>query len=130
MPSVWGDELGKGGVELVQKNETSASYTAEMLAKRQIIPNPHTESSSGSHTPAPASAGRGRKVPDDSVRMLGKEELPEDGETLADKAGRLRLEDREWDNIDITSPIRLSRQAKEVIARLRRMKDEQEDWIK
>lgn len=30
----------------------------------------------------------------------------------------------------MSSPIRLSRQAKEIIGRLRRMKDEAEDWIK
>lgn len=40
------------------------------------------------------------------------------------------LADREYANIDITSPIRLSKQAKEVIAKLRKAKDEQEDWVK
>jgi hypothetical protein len=38
--------------------------------------------------------------------------------------------DRDMQNIDLSSPIMLSQQAKEVISRLRRMKDEAEDWIK
>ncbi|ORY31392.1 pseudouridine synthase [Naematelia encephala] len=37
---------------------------------------------------------------------------------------------REYANIDIASPIRLSSQAKDIIAKLRRQKDEQEDWVK
>ncbi|KAL7423228.1 hypothetical protein Q5752_002528 [Cryptotrichosporon argae] len=43
---------------------------------------------------------------------------------------RPNLDDREYDNIDLTSPIRLSQQAKDIIAKLRRMKDEAEDWVK
>ncbi|UOH80918.1 hypothetical protein LQV05_003579 [Cryptococcus neoformans] len=37
---------------------------------------------------------------------------------------------REYDNIDLNSPIRLSNQAREIIAKLRRQKDDAEDWIK
>jgi hypothetical protein len=33
-------------------------------------------------------------------------------------------------NIDISSPIRLSQQAKDVISKLRQMKDAAEDWVK
>jgi hypothetical protein len=33
-------------------------------------------------------------------------------------------------NIDVSSPIRLSQQAKEVIYKLRQMKDAAEDWVK
>ncbi|EIW73598.1 hypothetical protein TREMEDRAFT_25081 [Tremella mesenterica DSM 1558] len=47
---------------------------------------------------------------------------------LPDDSGR--LVDREYDDIDVVSPIRLSKQARDVIAKLRRMKDEQEDWVK
>ncbi|WVQ80560.1 hypothetical protein IAT38_002665 [Cryptococcus sp. DSM 104549] len=38
--------------------------------------------------------------------------------------------DREYDNIDLTSPIRLSNQARDIIAKLRKQKDEAEEWIK
>ncbi|ODN81736.1 hypothetical protein L202_02127 [Cryptococcus amylolentus CBS 6039] len=38
--------------------------------------------------------------------------------------------DRELDNIDLNSPIRLSNQARGIIANLRREKDAAEDWIK
>ncbi|WWD18341.1 hypothetical protein CI109_102791 [Kwoniella shandongensis] len=41
-----------------------------------------------------------------------------------------READRERDNIDLTSPIRLSEQARNIIVNLRRMKDEAEDWVK
>lgn len=37
---------------------------------------------------------------------------------------------RDTENIDLASPIRLSKQAKDIITRLRRLKDEAEDWIK
>ena len=40
------------------------------------------------------------------------------------------LNDREYSNIDIGSPIILSQQAREIIAKLRRARDEQEDWVK
>ncbi|WRT67633.1 uncharacterized protein IL334_004605 [Kwoniella shivajii] len=38
--------------------------------------------------------------------------------------------DREHDDIDLTSPILLSEQARGIIGRLRKQKDEAEDWIK
>ncbi|WVN86508.1 uncharacterized protein L203_101672 [Cryptococcus depauperatus CBS 7841] len=37
---------------------------------------------------------------------------------------------REYADIDLNSPIRLSNQARDIIARLRRQKDDAEDWIK
>lgn len=38
--------------------------------------------------------------------------------------------ERDMANIDVSSPIRLSQQAKDIICRLRKMKDEAEDWVK
>jgi len=38
--------------------------------------------------------------------------------------------ERDMANIDISSPIRLSQQAKDVISKLRQMKDAAEDWVK
>lgn len=49
---------------------------------------------------------------------------------VVDSPSEAYLADRESANIDITSPIRLSTQAKEIIGKLRKARDEQEDWIK
>jgi hypothetical protein len=38
--------------------------------------------------------------------------------------------ERDMADIDVSSPIRLSKQAKEIIYKLRQMKDEAEDWVK
>ncbi len=62
----------------------------------------------------------------DEDRLSGNEAVP--GEDL--RVSKAKLADREFENIDITSPIRLSQQARGIIASLRRMRDEQEDWIK
>lgn len=40
------------------------------------------------------------------------------------------ITERDMANIDISSPIRLSQQAKDIICKLRKMKDEAEDWVK
>lgn len=115
---MWGERLGRGGVELITSQTSQAEYQAAVLAARQV----------SSDKPA-AAASRFRPMPNDEDRMNGVE-APPDEETLQIKAARLDLKDRDIDNIDVTSPILLSQQAKEVIARLRRMKDEQEDWVK
>lgn len=66
--------------------------------------------------------------------MNGNEELPEHaGVSLKNPVlggNKSAADEREMGNIELSSPIRLSRQAKEIIAKLRRMKDEAEDWIK
>ncbi|KAK8858451.1 hypothetical protein IAR55_002678 [Kwoniella newhampshirensis] len=53
---------------------------------------------------------------------------------LASRAGTAAPEgreaDRERDNIDLTSPILLSEQARTIIMNLRKQKDEAEDWVK
>lgn len=38
--------------------------------------------------------------------------------------------ERDMADIDVSSPIRLSKQAKDIIYKLRQMKDEAEDWVK
>ena len=76
------------------------------------------------------------KQPPSSPIVASNAETP--GETptptlvndLAAKAAGIDLDDREYANIDVTSPIRLSQQAREIIAKLRRARDEQEDWAK
>jgi hypothetical protein len=57
-------------------------------------------------------------------------EGPSEKDDLVKIAEKIDLEDRMYSNIDLTSPIRLSRQAREVIAKLRKARDEQEDWVK
>lgn len=120
LKSVWGPLLGRGGVELVKNSTSQAEYQASVLAARQV---PASSSSSSAQT-------KFRPLPNDADRMNGVE-APPDEESLQIKAAKtVDLDDRKVDNIDVTSPILLSQQAKEVIARLRRMKDEQEDWVK
>ena len=81
--TIWGQDLGKGGVDLV-----------------------------------PA----GTSVPSSVAAAARLADLKE--------GAKVDLQDREYSNIDVASPIRLSQQARDVIAKLRRQRDEQEDWIK
>lgn len=109
---IWGPGCGKGGVDLVEQVEGESS---QMAAIRERVVHMGTRQRTG-NTPPP--------VPDDSARMEGKEEAPEVGATVPRKV------DREFDNIDVSSPIRLSDQARQVIAGLRRQRDEADDWGK
>ena len=62
----------------------------------------------------------------------GKKADAEDApvEAIEEKVEKVDLNDREYANIDAGSPIRLSQQARDIIAKLRRARDEQEDWVK
>jgi predicted ATP-dependent endonuclease of OLD family len=83
--SIWGSDLGRGGVDLVPDDKAvSAEETLRARVKDEEAP--------------------AKRVVD--------------------------LNDREYANIDAGSPIRLSQQARDVIAKLRRARDEQEDWVK
>lgn len=107
MPSVWGENLGQGGIDLVP--EEGSISTADIIEQRQ------------------QSAISGiRPILNDSDRLSGMERLPEH----AGVNQKTTADEREMGNIELSSPIRLSRQAKEIIAKLRRMKDEAEDWVK
>jgi hypothetical protein len=115
--AVWGDKLGKGGIDLVPE-ETSTSVS-QILEQRQ-----HAATSTDSKSEPSTSL---RPILDDSDRMSGMERLPAHaGVNVKQKVS----DEREMGNIELSSPIRLSRQAKEIIAKLRRMKDEAEDWVK
>lgn len=109
---IWGPGCGKGGVDLVEQVEGESS---QMTAIRERVVNMDPRRRTG-NTPPP--------VPDDSARMAGKEEAPEVGATVP-----LR-DEGVFANIDIRSPIRLSDQARKVIAGLRRQRDEADDWGK
>lgn len=108
---IWGPQCGKGGVDLVEQQD---GESFQMAAIRERVVQMNTRQRTG-NTPPP--------VPDDSARMEGKEVPPEVGATVP-------RGDRDFDNIDITSPIRLSDQARHVIAGLRRQRDEADDWGK
>ena len=90
--SVWGKEVGKGGVDL----------------------NPSAEALS-------------------AAEQLKSRTANQDGGSInevVDKVRKVDLNDREYANIDAGSPILLSHQAREIIAKLRRARDEAEDWVK
>lgn len=103
--------------------EEASTGVSDILEQRQYIAStpPVDKSINGSKL---------RPILDDSDRLSGKERIPEvAGVSVKNKGSRID-EEREMGNIELSSPIRLSRQAKEIIAKLRRMKDEAEDWVK
>ncbi|KAK4685511.1 brefeldin A-inhibited guanine nucleotide-exchange protein, partial [Tremellales sp. Uapishka_1] len=106
--NIWGNKLGKGGVELVAPAPDDDS-------KGKPKTNPFE-----SRIPKPA--------PNDADRMAGNEAPPTGGTLRRTEAEEKEERDRE--NIDLTSPILLSAQARNIIAKLRKQKDEQEDWVK
>ncbi|ORX40227.1 pseudouridine synthase [Kockovaella imperatae] len=93
--SIWGPEMGKGGVDLVPHDPTAK---ARGLAARVVEVRQGAGESSDLHGPLAS--------------------------TL------LKDEDRDLMNLDITSPIPLSKQARDIIVKLRRLKDESEAWAK
>ena len=119
-PAVWGPKVGRGGVDLV--DQTSEDSRAAAIARRVAAASASASASASSSRP------RTPQLPSDQDRLNGVEVVPEGWV----RGGRLvdAEIDREYDNIDITSPIRLSHQARVIIAKLRRMRDEQEDWVK
>jgi hypothetical protein len=50
-------------------------------------------------------------------------------ETMA-KFKQISMDDRQFSNIDASSPIRLSQQAREIISKLRQARDDAENWVK
>lgn len=109
---IWGPGCGKGGVDLVDQVEGESS---QMAAIRERVVNMDQRRRTG-NTPPP--------IPDDSARLAGNEIAPEHGATVPMR------DDGAYANIDIRSPIRLSDQARNVIAGLRRQRDEADDWGK
>jgi hypothetical protein len=104
--NIWGPNLGKNGVDLVAQ---PAAPAVPLKVELRIAAHP-------------------RAIFSDADRLKGEEAIPEGGSLSV--AVRARMEDRELANIDLTSPILLSQQAREIIGKLRRLKDEQEDWVK
>ena len=97
--SVWGEDGGKGGVDLNphHPDANKRGLAAHVLEKKERLLN-GTGKYSASTTP------------------------------LVVPGTQVDEEDRDYVNLDVTSPIALSSQARDIIVRLRRMKDEQENW--
>lgn len=121
-PAVWGDSIGKGGVDL----------TPDIASADEV--------SSSNDPAAPENV-----LASQMARMRGEEGLPSaivpqrvGGKTDTDlkrlkkilKGQLLPREAEEEDEAVGGSPIYLSRQAREIIHKLRRQKDEAEDWTK
>jgi RluA family pseudouridine synthase len=107
--AAFGPGCGQGGVDLVEQGEQNTHLAA--LAERV-----QAAKLSGGKTGLPP------PVPSDEDRLAGKEQGPEHAALV--KTNRVT------DNVDLTSPIRLSTQARNIIATLRRQRDEAEDWVK
>ncbi|TFY63006.1 hypothetical protein EVG20_g6502, partial [Dentipellis fragilis] len=101
---IWGENLGKGGIDTTPTDERSAPVPPPQF---KDAPNP--EVSSSAPEPAPASAASGSTgTADDAAKKLLPRETGHD--------------------IGMGSPVPLSAEAVGVITRLRNMKDEDEDW--
>ena len=70
--------------------------------------------------------------PEARARGLAARVVAEQGATLPNGQvdAVLTDTDRDYNNLDITSPIPLSKQARDIIVKLRRQRDESEDWAK
>ena len=120
-PRVWGPTIGKGGVDLTP--DADEDHTALDVS---------------------GAGGEDDGLSSQQARMRGEESLPsgkilpKTGKTEQDLArlkkrlkGELLPRESEVEDDAVGgSPIYLSREAREVIAKLRRQKDEAEDWAK
>jgi len=124
-PQVWGPTMGKGGVDLTPdraeeesmngedgQGDDSVTQLSSQLARmrgEEALPSGKIQPKTG-------------KTEQDLARLkkrLKGELLPREASTVAEE-----------DEAVGGSPIYLSREAREVIAKLRRQKDEAEDWAK
>jgi len=113
--SIWGEKLGQGGVDLVPSD--SSKSAADTLDARKKEPKPPLW---WKNKEKKAAARKGKKADAEDAPV----------EEIEEKVEKVDLNDREYANIDAGSPIRLSQQARDIIAKLRRARDEQEDWVK
>lgn len=120
-PRVWGPTIGKGGVDLTPDADEDHKPTDDARADQDEA----TLSSQQARMRGEESLPSGKIIP-----KAGKTE-----QDLARLKKRLKgellpLEAEVEDDAVGGSPIYLSREAREVIAKLRRQKDEAEDWVK
>ncbi|KAI0327955.1 pseudouridine synthase [Cubamyces sp. BRFM 1775] len=107
-PRIWGEKVGKGGIDLTPSEERAAPQAPEQL---QIDPTNNPESLHKDHTTQGSSG---------SVK---------EGEDVSEATSKPKLFPRETGHdIGMGSPVPLSAEAVGIIKRLRNMKDEAEDW--
>ncbi|KAI0629467.1 pseudouridine synthase [Trametes polyzona] len=108
-PRIWGEKLGKGGIDITPSEERSAPQAPEHL---QFDPSSNPEAlhklTTAGAAPAESGAGEG-----DAEASQPKPKL------LPRETGH---------DIGMGSPVPLSAEAVGIITRLRNMKDEAEDW--
>ncbi|KAI1786342.1 pseudouridine synthase [Ganoderma leucocontextum] len=103
---IWGDNLGKGGIDLAPSEERSAPQApTQFQFDASNNPEAITSRVEGASSPAPPTEGG-----------------------LNEPAERKLLPRETGHDIGMGSPVPLSVEAVEIITRLRNMKDEAEDW--
>ncbi|KAF5357738.1 hypothetical protein D9757_011955 [Collybiopsis confluens] len=114
-PKIWGDEIGKGGIDIIPSDDRSAPAPPAHLAEN-VYGNGNPESLAG--------AGAKKKATDAGhTTLTTSPELDTSTTTTAKLLPRETGED-----IGMGSPVPLSSEAVGVITRLRNQKDEAEDW--
>ncbi|KAF9450108.1 pseudouridine synthase [Macrolepiota fuliginosa MF-IS2] len=101
---IWGENVGKGGIDITPSEERSAPAPPEHLQDRV----------------------EGQGNPESLTKDFGNDDQ---GSTVAHAAAKTKLLPRETgQDIGMGSPVPLSKEAVGVITKLRNMKDEDEDW--
>jgi RluA family pseudouridine synthase len=126
--AVWGLNCGKGGVDLAEQNDVEGE-SHQLQAIKARVAEGAGKTGPRRRQPPPRRGGSPPPIPDDSARMAGIEAAPEEAPTRPLQTATAATAP-ELANIDVTSPIRLSEQARGVIASLRRQRDAAEDWVK
>ncbi|KIK60879.1 hypothetical protein GYMLUDRAFT_244033 [Collybiopsis luxurians FD-317 M1] len=99
-PKIWGEKIGKGGIDTIPSDDRSAP-----------VPPPHLANTNG------------------NPESLGKVDAADPSTSIASSARATKLLPRETgEDIGMGSPVPLSSEAVGVITRLRNQKDEAEDW--
>ncbi|KZT06240.1 pseudouridine synthase [Laetiporus sulphureus 93-53] len=120
---IWGEKLGKGGLDLTPSDERSAPAPPEQF-NLQGADNPESLSRR-----QPSRTPELNAEPTEPKELPGKTSNNQDGQEEETSAGRPKLLPRETGHdIGLGSPVPLSAEMVGVITRLRNMKDENEDW--
>lgn len=118
-PRVWGPTIGKGGVDLTPDADEDHRESAGPDDETSTLSSQLARMRGEESLPSGKIIPKAGKTEQDLARLkkrLKGELLPRESEVEDDAVGG--------------SPIYLSREAREVISKLRRQKDEAEDWAK
>ncbi|KAJ2918063.1 hypothetical protein MD484_g2398, partial [Candolleomyces efflorescens] len=131
---IWGEKVGRGGVDTTPSDERSAPAAPphlQALTEEHGSPESLAKDNGAPHPPSPP-AGNGRNG--DETATTPPSEVPSIGQSLTNgdtvkRTPKPKLLPRETgEDIGMGSPVPLSAEAVGVITRLRNMKDEDEDW--